>query len=63
MSHVSPLLPNLSHLPLVAPVSHDGEFKELSAAELEAMSAEEREAYKEHKAKHDAKKKKRIYSG
>lgn len=48
-------LPNLSRLS--ATTAHDGEFKELSDDELEAMSEEALEKYRRHKAKHDAKKK------
>lgn len=55
--------PNLSQLPLVAPVSHDGEFEELSQAQLEAMTSEERDEYEAHKAKHEKKKKRRTHSG
>lgn len=49
------MLPNLSRLSEAT--AHDGEFKERSAAEVNAMTDEEREAYLKHKAKHDAKKK------
>lgn len=52
---MSSMLPNLSNLPVST--EHDGNFEELSDEEVKAMTAEERKAYLEHKAKHDAKKK------
>lgn len=47
------LLPDLSRLPVAT--AHSGEFVERSDAEVAAMTDEERKAYLEHKAKHDAK--------
>lgn len=49
------MLPNLSRLSEAT--AHDGKFVERSAAEVDAMTDEERKEYLAHKAKHDAQKK------